>query len=82
MSRVYQLVALKCNPLEIYRLVSEPQNPGMLEDPRLQSHRKARLRELIGNAHGGVIARLADVIDRSESYIGRMLYPVDKNGAR
>lgn len=63
-------------------MVSAQQNSGMLEDPRLQNHRKARLRELIDNAHGGVIARLADVIDRSESYIGRMLYPVDKKGAR
>lgn len=54
----------------------------MLEDPLLQSHRKSRLRELIDNAYGGVIARLADAIDRSESYIGRMLYPIDKNGAR
>lgn len=54
----------------------------MIEDADLQAHRKARLRELIDNACGGVVARLAERIDRSDSYVGRMLYPVDKKQSR
>ncbi len=48
----------------------------------VQSHRKARLRELINKRCKGVIAVFADKIGRSESYVSRMLYPIDKAGAK
>lgn len=54
----------------------------MLEDAQVQTHRKARLRELINNAYGELIVNLAREIDRSESYIGRMLYPPEKDYSR
>lgn len=48
----------------------------------VQAHRKLRLRELINDQCEGVIARFADKVMRSESYIARMLYPMDKPGAK
>lgn len=48
----------------------------------VQTHRKQRLRELIDSRCDGVIARCADKVMRSESYIARMLYPMDKPGAK
>jgi hypothetical protein len=48
----------------------------------VQVHRKRRLRELIDAKYDGVIARFADKIGRSNSYVARMLYPMDKAGAK
>lgn len=48
----------------------------------VQTHRKLRLRELIDSRCDGVIARCADKVMRSESYIARMLYPTGKPGAK
>lgn len=50
----------------------------MFDTTDIQAHRKARLRELIDSAFGGKISRFAEKMDRTESYVGRMLYPVDK----
>lgn len=48
----------------------------------IQRHRKTRLRELIDHCCHGSIAEMAKKIDRSDSYVGRMLYPPDKAGAK
>lgn len=53
-------------------------NAAMLDMTAIQTHRKARLRDLIDDRFGGVVARFAEHVDRTESYIGRMLYLVDK----
>lgn len=48
----------------------------------VQSHRKARLRELIDHTCNGVIATFANSIGKDESYTARMLYPSEKNGSK
>jgi hypothetical protein len=47
-----------------------------------QSHRKQRLRELINATSMGVISVFAAVIGRDDSYVSRMLYPMEKAGAK
>lgn len=48
----------------------------------VQAHRKQRLRELMALRCDNTIARLAEKIERAESYVSRMLYPMDKPGAK
>lgn len=48
----------------------------------IELHRKARLRELLDHSCGGVIAVLAQKIERNDSYVSRMLYPPNKAGAK
>lgn len=48
----------------------------------IQTHRKLRLRELIDHSCGGYISVMAAKIERADTYIARMLYPVDKKGAK
>lgn len=64
--------------LGIYPKVIDEHNPGM----DVQAHRKQRLRELMNLYCNGVIATLAERIDRSESYVSRMFYPMTKSGAK
>ena len=72
------MVLTKGNLLGMYLLVMRGHNSCM----DVQTHRKARLRELIQARFGGVIARFAEAIDRNESYVSRMLYPSDKSGSK
>lgn len=44
--------------------------------------RQQRLRQLIDEMSNGNIADFARKIDREPSYVSRMLYPADKNGAK
>lgn len=44
--------------------------------------RQQRLRQLIDEISNGSIAEFARKIDKEPSYISRMLYPADKNGAK
>lgn len=48
----------------------------------IQTHRKLRLRELIDHSCSGLIAVMAAKIDKADTYVSRMLYPVDKKGAK
>lgn len=48
----------------------------------VQEHRKQRLRELMSLYCNGKIKVLADRLERAESYVSRMLYPVDKAGSK
>lgn len=55
------------------------ENATMADEHAIQVHRKARLRELIAWKCHDLIVDLANAINRSESYIGRMLYEPGKN---
>lgn len=48
----------------------------------VQAHRKLRLRELMDHYCGGTIATLAARIERGDSYVSRMFYPMDKPGSK
>ena len=48
----------------------------------VQAHRKQRLRELMHHYCDGTIAVLAAKIERGDSYVSRMFYPMDKPGAK
>ena len=54
----------------------------MTDETHIQANRKARLRELIDTFFGGRIVDLASLINKESSYVGRMLYPVDKKQSR